>query len=187
MDNVPAQIKNYLIKEGTVLNPNGKPKGSRSARTIVREFMDHPCDKLPTGLRVTRFQYLLWSMYEMSYRLHKQVDYRKSEVKKAEAYLTEAKEKLDEFLAKDDINNEKEFNKLDKKLTLREREFRSRNREYEFLIGKVQEADARLSDFFQKASGQYIDTKEIINSQPVNVTADKKDLDDAIEVIADEL
>lgn len=174
------------FQKGVATNPAGKPKGTKNARTIVREFMDRKIDSID-GTKVSRFQYLLWSMYEMSFRLHKQVEYRLTEIKQAEVYLKVAKDAFLKFTIP--IKNPSAFAAAGDKLAVRERELRSRNKDYEKLILQVQEADKNLSDFFQKASGQYLEKKEIenINTQPLHVTADEEDIQKAIGLINEEI
>jgi len=184
---IPEAIVPTIIQPGEVRNPKGYPPGQKNARTIVKEFMNKEIETLQ-GTRVSRFQYLLWSMYEINFGLMKQIEYRKGNIKKAEIYLKEAQENLDEFLASDKIEETNTFNRLDNKLIKRERELITRNKEYENLMMKVQESQGKLSEHLQKLSGQYLEKKQIedISRQPLHITCDKEDLDQALSEIDDE-
>lgn len=39
LDKVPPQLREHVVKPGQVLNPNGRPKGSRNLTTIVMEAL----------------------------------------------------------------------------------------------------------------------------------------------------
>lgn len=179
----------YLIPavEGQVLNPKGYPPGQKNARTVVREFMDKPCDKLPVGSRVSRFQFLLWAVYESVFLFQKQVAFWKFQVIKEEKKLQEAEDRLEKFKKSDNADDNKRLVYLKLKVGARERELKTANKDFERVTRLFQEAAGKAAEHFQKASGQYITTQEVINNQPVIVTADKDDLAAAQKAIEDEL
>lgn len=177
--NPPNQdkIADKMIVEGEVRNPNGYPKGMKNARTIVKEFMDKKIDTLE-GTRVSRFQYLLWSMYEMNQRMMKDIlKFRVEDFKTAKKRLLDATEHPPE--------DEKEKEKL---LARLERELRSRSKEYESSCIKVQDQQGKLSEFLLKASGQYLEKKEIETKtrQPLLITLDDEDMKEALEELKNE-
>lgn len=210
---VPDRIKGYLVKEGEVLNPTGRVKGTKNARTVVREFMDVQSEKLPDGYRVSRFQFLLWSVYERSLDSNKQVEYRKGEVNQAvselkvatanlelwDAQYKETKEAYERNKHKESkIKNEFkevfedatiEYNKATVRVEKLKQALRSRNRELEDIIRVNQDQNGKVFEAFQKASGQYLEKQEVkqISDQPLHITTNKADLQRAIEVINDEL
>lgn len=172
----PKEFYQHVVPKGVSGNPDGKPKGTKNARTIVREFMDNKIETLK-GTRISRFQYMLWSMYEINFRLMKQLELSKERLIQSQKYI-ETAEKL---FSKGEVSPSE--------LKLAEAAERSRSREYENLLFKVQESQGKLSEFFLKASGQYLEKKEIEErtKQPLLVTADKESLKEAIEEIHNEL
>ena len=211
---LPTALEPYKIKKGEVRNPKGKGKGVKTARAIVKDFMDKGVDNLPTGKKVSRFQFLLWSMYEMNFRLVKQVDYRKKEITDAENRLKLANinlpltqkefdrcEKLSETVNDKMTQKEREnissafykaqarLNANQKEIQHQEKQIRKRNTEYEKLMVQVLEANGKTAEFLQKSSGQYIESKQVtqISDQPIHISAGKKDLQIALDEINDEL
>jgi len=175
------QDKLTPVKEGQVLNPKGYPVGQRNARTIVREFMDKPCDKLPEGSRVSRFQFLLWAVYESVFIFSKQVLFWKGRFEEQKIKLQEAKDELE------NNTDEKKDVRLKAAVNARTKDLERVGRDLERVTRLFQEASGKAAEHFQKASGQYSEIKELINNTPTIVTADSEDITKALEVIENEL
>ncbi len=161
------------IKKGEVRNPNGYPKGMKNARTIVREFMDKQIDTI-SGTKVTRFQYLLWSMYEVSVRLEKQAQLRYNFLQESRAQLEEARQLFEA--------GEVGESKVDKF----ERKVKKDSTDYEGLLEKIQNSNGKLSEFLLKASGQYQEKISVEKLKPVIIEVAPEDIKQATEELEGE-
>lgn len=161
------------IKKGEVRNPNGCPKGMKNARTIVREFMDKEIDSI-SGTKVTRFQYTLWSMYEITVRLEKQATVRENFMKDSQAEYLDAKA----LFERGEIQ-EKDFNK-------KVRAYKKDSTDYETLLVKIQDSNIKLSEFFLKASGQYKEEIGINSPEPVTIEVQPEDIKEAAKELEGE-
>jgi len=158
-------------KKGEVRNPNGKPKGTKNTLTLIRDFMDGKIETLK-GTKVSRFHYLLWSMYETAKRLQKQLDLYEKELEESAKWLIEIDPRTND-------DNEKRILRIANKKRI----------QYEDMLQKVQAAHIKLSEFFLKSSGQYLEKKEIHNTGEVAtiVSVTKEDLKEAVSEINNEL
>jgi len=159
-------------KKGEVRNPNGRPKGIKNTLTLIRDFMDGKIETLK-GTKVSRFHYLLWSMYETAKRLQKQLDIYEEELHEMKSWLVHIDPRTDDL-------------KERRLLRIAER----KRQQYEDMLQKVQAAHIKLSEFFLKSSGQYLEKKEIENKGVIPatiVTVTKEDLKEAVSEINNEL
>lgn len=171
------------VKKGQVLNPNGKAKGTKNAMTIVREFMDKKIESLK-GTKVSRFQCLLWHMYDIARQLQKQADRYQEEYERM---------RLDVESFSSIITSEEELEEIteaSKMLKKKKHKLNVLRNKYEGMLEKVQNAHIRLSEFFIKSSGQLIEKKEIENKGAIPATivsVSQEDLKEAVDEINNEL
>lgn len=160
------------IQKGQVLNPNGRGKGTKNVMTLIKDFIDHKIESLE-GTKISRFHYLLWSMYEIAKRLQKQLDLYEKEYEEAKLWALDIDPRTDDS---------------EEKRILRQIE--RRRIDYEDMLQKVQSAHTRLSEFFLKSSGQYLEKKEVHNTGAIPTTiisVNEEDLKAAVDEINNEL
>jgi hypothetical protein len=178
-----ASKKNLVsnpIQKGEVRNPNGYPKGMKNARTIVREFMDKTIDTI-SGTPVTRFQYLLWSMYEVSVRLERQASLRFKFLEESRIAYEDALAlyKLDKKEYEEREDHKELPESIEKEVAKLKREYKRDATDYERLLEQIQNSNTKLSEFLLKASGQYQEEIGINNAQPVTIEVSKQDIKEA--------
>lgn len=176
-------IKANVIKNGEVRNPNGRPVG-KNARTIVKEFMNKEIQTLE-GTKVSRFQYLLWSMYETNFIIMKQLKFRQEDFKTAQK---EHFRLLENPIREGEDKDEGKYKAYCRLLKSAHEEVRKTSASLESLTLRVQEAQSKLSESLQKSSGQYLTKMELetVSTQPLHVHADKEDLAEALGEIDEE-